>query len=310
MAANYELMLPDIEEIQAEREEKIQRDLTFFSRALSFFVCLSKPKRQKRTNINRDYYGAHERLVAAYFNDNLMFPASVFEDRFRMSRSLFTSIVEECTSAIRQLAYDTIPDALDEYLQMGHAISRQFLEHFCTSIKHGRDHGPDPFILLEVVASQDLWIWHAFFGVSGANNDINVTQRSPLLNDLKLGKSSEVPFVANDYKAMHEAERKDVERAFGVLKKQWAILATPARGYIKEKLANIMYTCIILHNMVIKDCKEAISPEWYPEEEHQPDDLIRSDEQRYRLIMYIKSSEAHQMLKADLIEHVNRNRND
>nr|GEU32002.1 protein ALP1-like [Tanacetum cinerariifolium] len=160
----------------------------------------------------------------------------------------------------------------------------------------------------------------ARFGVSGANKDINVTQRSPLLKDLKLGKSPEVPFVANDvtypwgyylcdeiyldwvpfvksvtnlsdddhkllrYKAMHEAARKDVEQAFGVLKKQWAILATPARAYIKEKLANIMYTCIILHNMIIKYCKEAISLEWYPEEEHQPDNLIRSDEQRYRII--------------------------
>nr|GEX76684.1 protein ALP1-like [Tanacetum cinerariifolium]GEY42539.1 protein ALP1-like [Tanacetum cinerariifolium] len=155
-----------------------------------------------------------------------------------------------------------------------------------------------------------------FFGVSEVNNDINVTQRSPLLNDLKLGKSLEgldvtypwgyylcdgiyhewVPFfksvtnLSDDdhkrlrYKAMHEAARKDVERAFGVLKKQWAILATPARTYIKKKFANIMYTCIILHNMIIKYCKEAISPEWYPEEEHQPDDLIRSDEQRYRII--------------------------
>ncbi|GKG23829.1 ALP1-like protein, partial [Tanacetum coccineum] len=112
------------------------------------------------------------------------------------------------------------------------------------------------------------------------------------------------------YKAMHEAARKDVERAFGVLKKTWAILATPARAYIKEKLANIMCTCIILHNMIIKDSKEAISSEWYPEEEHKPDDLIRSDEQRYRIIQNIKSSEAQQMLKTDLTEHVNRNRND
>ena len=160
MADNYEsIMIPDFEEIQAEREEKIQRDLTFFSRALSYFVCSPKPKRQKRTNINRDYYGAQERLVAAYFSDNPMFPESVFEDRFRMSRTLFTGIVEEvtlqcaffrekedctgklgisplikCTSAIRQLAYGTVPDALDEYLQMGKATSRQCLENFCTSI--------------------------------------------------------------------------------------------------------------------------------------------------------------------------------
>jgi hypothetical protein len=29
-------------------------------------------------------------------------------------------------------------------------------------------------IMLEAAASHDLWIWHAFFGVPGSNNDINV----------------------------------------------------------------------------------------------------------------------------------------
>nr|GEZ04634.1 hypothetical protein [Tanacetum cinerariifolium] len=177
----------------------------------------------------------------------------------------------------------------------------------------------------------------------GANNDINVIHRSPLLSDLKLGKAPEILFVDKNvtypwgyylcdriypewvpifksvtnlpdddykplrYKAMHEGARKDFERAFDVIKKQRAILATLVRAYIKEKLANIMYTCIILYNMIIKDLKEAICPEWYPEEEHQPNDLIRSDEQRHRIIKYIRSSQTHRMLKASLIEHVNRN---
>nr|GEV38953.1 reverse transcriptase domain-containing protein [Tanacetum cinerariifolium] len=60
-----------------------------------------------------------------------------------------------------------------------------------------RDHGSNPFILLEAVASQDLWIWHAFFGVSGSNNDINVLYQSPLFNDLKTGRAPKIPFVAN-----------------------------------------------------------------------------------------------------------------
>ncbi|XP_057791352.1 uncharacterized protein LOC131008495 [Salvia miltiorrhiza] len=30
-----------------------------------------------------------------------------------------------------------------------------------------------PTIILEAVASQDLWIWHAFFGTPGSRNDIN-----------------------------------------------------------------------------------------------------------------------------------------
>ena len=35
-------------------------------------------------------------------------------------------------------------------------------------------------IILEVVASQDLWIWHAFFGLPGSLNDINVLDRSSI----------------------------------------------------------------------------------------------------------------------------------
>jgi hypothetical protein len=33
-----------------------------------------------------------------------------------------------------------------------------------------------PTIMLEAVASADLWIWHAFFGAAGSNNDINVLE--------------------------------------------------------------------------------------------------------------------------------------
>ncbi|GJX86561.1 ALP1-like protein isoform X1 [Tanacetum coccineum] len=62
----------------------------------------------------------------------------------------------------------------------------------------GRDHGPNPFILLEVVESQDLWIWHAFFGLARPNNEINVVYQSSLFNDLKTGRAPEIPFVAND----------------------------------------------------------------------------------------------------------------
>ncbi|KAL7607151.1 uncharacterized protein LOC111898474 [Lactuca sativa] len=42
----------------------------------------------------------------------------------------------------------------------------------------------EPSIILEVVASQDLWIWCSCFGVVWSNNDINVLVQSPLFNDL------------------------------------------------------------------------------------------------------------------------------
>ena len=37
-----------------------------------------------------------------------------------------------------------------------------------------------PTIILEAIASYDLWIWHAFFGLPGSLNDINVLDRSPV----------------------------------------------------------------------------------------------------------------------------------
>ncbi|XP_055535702.1 uncharacterized protein LOC129724650 [Wyeomyia smithii] len=54
-----------------------------------------------------------------------------------------------------------------------------------------------PSIVLEAVASYDLWIWHAFFGMPGSNNDINVLNRSPLFSEIYSGQSPAVKFVVN-----------------------------------------------------------------------------------------------------------------
>nr|GEY47659.1 hypothetical protein [Tanacetum cinerariifolium] len=197
----------------------------------------------------------------------------------------------KCTSAIRELAYGVKGNFLDEYMQISERSSRMALDHFCEAVmeiygpeflrkptewfgcpyafkgKYVRhNHGLNPFILLEAVASQDLWICHAFFGVAGSNNDINVLYQSPLFNDLKTCRATEIPFVANGvsypsgyylvdgiypklaplvktipepadddnkrilYKQKQESARKDVERAFGVLKKKWAVLANLTRA--------------------------------------------------------------------------------
>ena len=54
-----------------------------------------------------------------------------------------------------------------------------------------------PTIMLEVVASANLWIWHAFFGVTGSNNDINVLNQSPLFNSVLHGYAAEVQFMVS-----------------------------------------------------------------------------------------------------------------
>ncbi|GJY43031.1 ALP1-like protein [Tanacetum coccineum] len=189
---------------------KVKSEFAVFTEACQAAYEASKPK-VHRTPVERDHYGAHDRLVMAYFSEHPQYDEVTFRKCFRMSRRLFTKIAREvtdashflqerydctgqrsisalmkCTSAICQMAYGAGPDSLDENMQMGATTTRDSLRIFC---KHGfpgmlgsidctnwswanclvafkaqfsrGDHGPDPFILLEAIASNDLWICNA-----------------------------------------------------------------------------------------------------------------------------------------------------
>ncbi|CAI9302279.1 unnamed protein product [Lactuca saligna] len=165
-------------------------------------------------------------------------------------------------------------------------------------------------IILEAIASHDLWIWHAFFGPTGANNDINVLDQSPVFNDIYLGKSHDVPFQANGvaYKRGYYLTdaRKDVERAFGVLKRRWQVLTVGARSYEVKRLQHVMYACIILHNMILEDEGREICR--YNENEVLPNvEGVAIGTQEYRVNRReVHNRDLHQALRADLVEHIYR----
>ncbi|GJW17770.1 ALP1-like protein [Tanacetum coccineum] len=139
----------------------------------------------------------------------------------------------------------------------------------CPKALHGqfkrRDH-KYPTLMLEAVADQRLWIWHAYFGVPGANNDLNVLYGSPLFDDFLSDTAPEAPFVVNGrtykkgyylpdgiyltwssfvktftiardektlmFKRVKESARNDIERAFGVLQALFSAMAQAmARRY-------------------------------------------------------------------------------
>jgi hypothetical protein len=147
-----------------------------------------------------------------------------------------------------------------------------------------------PTLILEAVASHDLWIWHVFFGAAGSNNDINVLNQSTVfINELK-GQVPRVQYMVNGnqystgyflangiypewvvfvksirlpindkeklYTEEQEEARKDIERAFGVLQRRFCILKRPARLYDRDVLRDVVLACIILHNMIVEDEKE------------------------------------------------------
>ena len=50
-----------------------------------------------------------------------------------------------------------------------------------------------------------------------------------------------------------EAECKDVEQAFGVLKACWQIIELPCKFWYKDMMLQVIKACVILHNMIIED---------------------------------------------------------
>ena len=53
-------------------------------------------------------------------------------------------------------------------------------------------------VILEAVASHDLWISHSFFGVPGSCNDINVLHKSPLFDEVINGNAPSVTYTVNN----------------------------------------------------------------------------------------------------------------
>ncbi|KAI5318471.1 hypothetical protein L3X38_038179 [Prunus dulcis] len=118
-------------------------------------------------------------------------------------------------------------------------------------------------IILEAVASFDTWVWHAFFGVAGSQNDLNVLGQSPVFDEVLRGHSPQVTYQINNtvysgayyladgiyprwttfvktipnpqsekersFASFQEGYRKDVERCFGILQARWAIIRGAAR---------------------------------------------------------------------------------
>jgi hypothetical protein len=60
-------------------------------------------------------------------------------------------------------------------------------------------HIREPTIILEAVASHDLWIWHTFFGLPGSHNDINVLERSNVFANLAEGRAPPVNYSVNGH---------------------------------------------------------------------------------------------------------------
>ena len=140
------------------------------------------------------------------------------------------SPLQKCTTAMSLLAYGISADAIDDYVRIGESTAVETLKQFVSNIitlfeseylrkpnsndvqrllQMGEVRGNSwkgqfmsglkrvATIILEAVASSDLWIWLAFFGVAGSNNDIDVLDRSPIFDDVLQGRAPEENYTIN-----------------------------------------------------------------------------------------------------------------
>lgn len=287
-------------------------------------------------------------------------PADSLDEYFRMGESTIIETVNKFTRTIVVIygeEYLRQPNAEDIARLLRKAEERGFpgmlgsidCMHWewekCPTAWHGqyRGHHKKPTIILEAVASHDLWVWHAFFGMPGSCNDINVLHRSPVFNNLSSGHAPEVNFTVNGreynmgyyladgiyppwatlitpipaavsnkqnrFNEKQQEYRKDVERTFGVLQAKYAIIKGPSRMWDPGDMKYIVQCVIILHNMGIKYERgmEQLEIEDYEGASRPSLDPNRNVPEVQQLInahRQIQSRTANEQLKNDLVDHI------
>ncbi|XP_021744431.1 uncharacterized protein LOC110710446 [Chenopodium quinoa] len=185
-------------------------------------------------------------------------------------------------------------------------------------------------LILEAVADQDLWIWHAFFGMPGS---YGIYPKWPTFI-----QGITHPQVQKDklFADQQAAVRKDVERAFGVLQARFAILRQPALAFDEDILCDIMKVCIIMHNMIVEDerhnyTREDVLRRYYEEDRPQrpaaragpsTSATVNNNEPfefnvgrppnidfnaYFQRRIALRDREIHSSLKQDLVEHIWQN---
>ncbi|XP_071699408.1 uncharacterized protein [Rutidosis leptorrhynchoides] len=80
------------------------------------------------------------------------------------------------------------------------------------------------------------------------------------------GFSSSVDEKGSYFTKKQASAHKDVERTFGILQGRWHILQQPARSYEVNIMRQLMYTCIVIHNIIIEDnCYNLAENDWVVE---------------------------------------------
>ncbi|XP_058748763.1 uncharacterized protein LOC131621735 [Vicia villosa] len=177
-------------------------------------------------------------------------------------------------------------------------------------------------VILEAVATYDLWIWHGntpkvnFFVNQRPYNMAYYLADGIYPSYPTFVKSIRLPQSEPDklFAKYHEGCRKDIERAFGVLQARFKIIREPARLWDINDLALIMRSCIILNNMIVEDERDIYAQNWtdYDQSEASKSstpesfstEVLPAFANHVRARSVMRDSNVHHELQADLVKHI------
>ncbi|XP_071728866.1 uncharacterized protein [Rutidosis leptorrhynchoides] len=161
-----------------------------------------------------------------------------------------------------------------------------------------------PTIMLEVVASYDNWIWNAYSGVVGSNNDINVLNTSSLFESMLNDNFTDIPYVINgvEYKRGYYLA-DEIYPQWASFVKAYSSAADPKSKYFSRKQSkarkDVERTFVEDNGFNISDNNWVYEPvqnmqtTWYD----------RCEEYKART-KELHDREVHERLRGDLVEHV------
>ncbi|XP_074346316.1 uncharacterized protein LOC141685089 [Apium graveolens] len=257
------------------------------------------------------------------------------------------SPLQKCTAAMRILAYGVGADAVDDYVRIGKSTAIECLKNVVTHIilifeneYLRKPNSNDVQRLLKMGEAR------GFPGMMGS-----IDYRSPIFDDVLEGRAPEVNYNINGnnygmgyyltdgiypewatfvktiprpqgekrklFSKYQEGQRKDFERAFGVLQSRFAVVRSPARFWDKDDLAKIMRACMILHNMIVEDERDTYATPLGPLPSYDdaadglpPPNLgeepLASYEMYIERTIQIRDRQKHRQLQSDLVEHIKR----
>nr|KAJ0213369.1 hypothetical protein LSAT_V11C400195620 [Lactuca sativa] len=301
----------------------------------------SHREKKHRKWIKRDLEATNELLVRDYFAPDSLYDLLKFEERFRISRNFFLriakdlehtrgkrgfTIIQKCTTALRQLTYSITPNASDEYLKMSERTGQECRYLFCEYVIELYS---DIYLRYPTKSDvEQLYVVHQGCLVVLAVQ-IGSGKIVPMRNvvNSREGKAPDMSYVlnGNEYKYGYyladgmypeyatfvksysfpaDEKRKIFKLAQESVWKDWHIIKHPARTWNRAKLTTVLTACVILHYMIIKEEGRAICS-YTGNDILNPSTVIQVDSPTYfSRVLEIQNRETHHNVRHDLTEHI------